>query len=122
MATSKAVYIGNNEGEYYGFTVGRNYDVLHYGNDNIWVVDDDFCPRSIKNGAFHKFKLIEDDFATENERASKAADNNKKPYLRYYINGYAASQEEFEDVKSVIANLNMDGVKCDTIKFEVKFE
>ena len=125
MTTLKAVYIGNDEGGYYGFTVGREYEAISYVNDsNLWVVDDDFCPRNIKNDAFHKFDIREqgEGFVTENECAVKATDNNKKPYLRYYINGHEVDVIEFESVGRTVYELDRDGVKCDTIKFEVKFE
>lgn len=123
--TLKAVYLGNTIGEYCGFTVDKEYDVHNYETEDNYIeaIDDDGTYRHIKNGVFHKFGLLnEDDFVTEIECAATATENNKKPYLRYYINGHEVDVTEFGSVGRTVYELDRDGVKCDTIKFEVKFE
>ncbi|CAJ42226.1 virion structural protein [Escherichia phage Rtp] len=115
--TSKAVYLGNNDDVYYGFTVGKEYEIVSYtGDDLILIADDDGECRGINNGAFHKFEL------SETECAAAATGNNKRPDLRYYINGHEVDLLEFDKVRSHTLELAHLGVKCDTIKFEVKFE
>ncbi|APU93236.1 virion structural protein [Escherichia phage vB_EcoS-IME253] len=115
--TSKAVYLGNNDDVYYGFTVGKEYEIVSYTDDDlILIVDDDGECRGINNGAFHKFEL------SVTECAAAATGNNKRPDLRYYINGHEVDMIEFENVRYKVDQLDEDGVKCDTIKFEVKFE
>lgn len=126
-STSKAVYLGNTNGEYYGFTVGNTYSVNYFeivGENCFWCSDDDGVCRYIKNGAFHKFEICEDGegFITEAECADIASVEDKEPKLRYYINGHEVEVFEFEDVRVKVGKLDHDGVKCDTIKFEVKFE
>lgn len=124
MNTSKAVYIGNTDDKYCGFTVGKKYDVRNYEDDNyIGAFGDDGAYRHIKNGEFHKFRIIDGgDFVTENECAVKDSRDDKKPELRYYINGYEVDMIEFANVRYTVDKLDEDGVKCDTIKFEVKFQ
>ncbi|QXV76136.1 hypothetical protein bas01_0005 [Escherichia phage AugustePiccard] len=122
---SKAVYLGNTEGEYYGFTVGNEYDVHNYETEDnfIGTFGDDGGYRHIKNGAFHKFELLEDyDFVTESECAVMPLSSDKQPELRYFINGHEFNKIEFENVRYTVNQLDEGGVKCDTIKFEVKFE
>ena len=127
MTTLKAVYIGNIEGEYYGFTVGRNYDVLHYGNDNIWVVDDDFCHRSIKNGEFHKFDITnenQDDNAPnvgdEKEDLLSSIHKNHGE-MKYRMNGIDVTKSLFEEKLIEAEKLKSKGVSV-FIDFEVSFE
>lgn len=124
MNTSKAVYLGNTDDKYWGFTVGKKYDVRNYQDDNyISVFGDDGGYRHIKNGEFHKFRIIDvDDFVTENECAVKESRDDKKPELRYYINGYEVDIIEFANVRYTVDKLDDGGVKCDTIKLEVKFQ
>lgn len=122
--TSKAVYLGNIGNENCGFTVDKEYKINYFSEGDIGTYDDYGVYRYIKNGEFHKFGIREEGegFVTENECASKATDNNKKPYLRYYINGHEVDVIEFGNVGRTVYELDRDGVKCDTIKFEVKFE
>lgn len=123
--TSKAVYLGNIGNEDCGFTVGKEYDVHNYETEDNYIgaFGDDGGYRHIKNGAFHKFGLLDDDhFVTETECAVTPTLNDEKPKLRYYINGHEVDMIEFENVRYKVDQLDEDGVKCDTIKFEVKFE
>ena len=124
--TSKAVYLGNINGDYCGFfTVGGQYDIYDSGDDYIEVIDDDGCYRQIKNKSYHKFKIKNGDcdcFITETECAVTPSGNDKKPELRYYINGHEVDMIEFANVRYTVDQLDEGGVKCDTIKFEVKFE
>lgn len=127
MATLKAVYLGNTEGEYYGFTVGRNYDVLHYGNDNIWVVDDDFCQRNIKNGAFHKFDITDENqkdnaknFGGEKEDSLSSIHKNHGE-MKYRMNGAKVTKQFFEEKILEVELLKSRGASV-FIDFEVYFE
>ncbi|QXV81831.1 hypothetical protein bas03_0004 [Escherichia phage JulesPiccard] len=122
--TSKAVYIGNNDDKYCGFTPGNEYDVCVLDDGFLGVYDDDDIHRCIKNGTLHEFKLDCEDghFVTETECEVMPPIDNKKPELRYYINGHEVDMVEFGNVRYTVEQLNEDGVKCDTIKFEVKFE
>lgn len=120
-----AVYLGNTDEEYCGFTVGKEYevDIYNYENDYIATFDDDGVCRHVKNGAFHKFGLPNDgDFVTETECAVGASDIEEKAELRYYINGHEVGAVEFANVRDKVLELDDGGVKCDSIKFEVKFE
>lgn len=119
----KALYLGNTYDECCEFTPGREYDFCDLGDGFIGLCDDNDTERCIKNGAFYKFKLInEDNFVTENECAVIASRSDKKPGLRYYINGHEVDEIEFGSVYRTVYELDRDGIKCDTIKFEVKFE
>lgn len=123
---SNAVYLGNTDGEYCGFTVGKEYAVHNYDTEDNYIAafGDDGGYRQIKNGAFHLFMINGefDGFVTETECEVRATHNDKKPDLRYYINGHEVDMIEFENVRYKVEQLDEDGVKCDTIKFEVKFE
>ena len=127
MRTLKAVYIGNTEGEYYGFTVGRNYDVLHYGNDNIWVVDDDFCQRNVKNGAFHKFDITSDN---QEDNAPNVGDEKEDLLssihknhgeMKYRMNGIDVTKSLFKEKLIEAEGFKSKGVSV-FIDFEVSFE
>ncbi|GCG54547.1 hypothetical protein [Escherichia coli] len=122
MKTSKAVYLGNIGNENCGFTVGKKYDVHNYEDDNyIGAFGDDGGYRHIKNGEFHKFEILEEigvlKFKIQYEFIEAKSKN-----LKYFINGVKFSRDEFSEIKQHVSNLESDGVKCDTIKFEVKFE
>ena len=122
---SKAVYLGNINGDHCGFTVGEQYDVFDAVDDYIEVIDDDGCYRKIKNKSYHKFKISNgayDCLITEGECAVMPISDDKKPKLRYYINGHEFDMIEFGNVRRTVYELDRDGIKCDTIKFEVKFE
>ncbi|WWD13262.1 virion structural protein [Escherichia phage RobRod40] len=124
---SKAVYLGNTNGEYYGFTVGNTYSVKYFeaiSENCFWCSDDDGVYRYVKNGPLHKFKLSDEDgyFVTEAECEVMPPIDDKKPELRYYINGHEVDVIEFGNVGRTVYELDRDGIKCDTIKFEVKFE
>lgn len=118
--TSKAVYLGNIGNEYCGFTVGKEYDVRNYetGDNYIGAFGDDGGFRHIRNGAFHEFDIREEGegFVTETSGV------DKNPGLRYYINGHEFDEIEFGSVYRTVYELDRDGIKCDTINFEVKFE
>ena len=127
MRTLKAVYIGNTEGEYYGFTVGMNYDVLHYGNDNIWVVDDDFCQRNVKNGAFHKFDITSDN---QEDNAPNVVDEKEDLLssihknhgeMKYRMNGIDVTKSLFKEKLIEAEGFKSKGVSV-FIDFEVSFE
>lgn len=127
MTTLKAVYIGNTEGEYYGFTVGRNYDVLHYGNDNIWVVDDDFRQRNVKNGAFHKFDITSDN---QEDNAPNVGDEKEDLLssihknhgeMKYRMNGINVTKSLFKEKLIEAEWFKSKGVSV-FIDFEVSFE
>lgn len=119
----RAVYLGNTNDEYGGFTVDKEYEIHDFVDGYVGVYDDNVSYRYIKNGEFHKFGFLsEDDFVNETECAATATRKDKKPYLRYYINGHEVDVTEFESVGRTVYELDRDGVKCDTIKFEVKFE
>ena len=124
MKTLKATFTGSVNGKHPGFTVGKQYDIKDYGDDYISTYDDDGCYRAVENGAFHKFVIHKEsqDFVTETERSSIASVGDKKPKLRYYINGHEVDMIEFGNVRYTVDELDEDGVKCDTIMFEVKFE
>lgn len=121
--TSKAVYLGNTDDEYCGFTVGKEYDVHNYESEDnhIGAFADDGRYRSIKNGGFHKFEILDESDCFVTETGCKSIDN-VMPSLKFFINGHNVSPEDFEGVKSLLQKLGDDGVKCDTIKLEVKFE
>lgn len=121
---SKALYLGNIGNEDCGFTVGKEYKLNDFGEGDFGTYDDYGVYRYIKNGEFHKFKLhCEDEyFATETECAVMPLSDDKSPELRYYINGHEVGMVEFGNVRYKVLELDEDGVKCDTIKFEVKFE
>lgn len=121
--TSKAVYLGNIGNEYCGFTVGNDYEIYDFEDGYIGVRDNNGTHLCIKNGASHKFGLLDDDhFITETECAVTPTLNDEKPKLRYYINGHEVDMIEFGNVGRTVYEFDRDGVKCDTIKFEVKFE
>lgn len=124
--TSKAVYLGNTGNEYCGFTVGKEYDIHNYetGDNYIGAFGDDGGFHHIKNGAFHQFDIREggEGFVTENEHEVVSSGVDKNPGLRYYINGHEVDKIEFGSVYRTVYELDRDGIKCDTIKFEVKFE
>lgn len=124
--TSKAVYLGNIGNEYCGFTVGKEYDVHNYETryNYIGVFGDDGGFRHIRNGAFHEFDIREDGegFVTETECAVMPPSEDKNPGLTYYINGHEVDEIEFGSVYRTVYELDRDGIKCDTIKLEVKFE
>ena len=129
MATiySKALYLGNIDNEYCGFTVGKKYRVSRFDTDDenyFWCVDDHDGYRYIKNGEFHKFDIREEGegFVTETEHEVVSSGVDKNPGLRYYINGHELDEIEFGSVYRTVYELDRDGIKCDTIKFEVKFE
>lgn len=125
-STSKVVYLGNTDYEYHGFTVGKEYKAHNYNTEDNYIstYDDNGSHRRINNGTFHKFILLDDDEGLVNETdcAVAAPDNDKRPNLRYYINGHEVDAIEFENVRHKVLELDDYGVKCDTIKFEVKFE
>lgn len=52
----KALYLGNTDNEYCGFTVGKEYKIHDLGEGDIAAYDDNGVYRYIKNGAFHEFK------------------------------------------------------------------
>lgn len=120
---SKAVYLGNTDGEYCGFTVGKEYEVYIYDAEDGYMcaIADDGGYRYINNGAFHKFG-IHDDEDLVNEAECSCVETEPKAKLRYYINGHEVDSIEFGNVGNIVCRLNEDGVKCDTINFEVKFE
>ncbi|QGH76704.1 hypothetical protein [Escherichia phage BEK3] len=124
--TSKVVYLGSNTGECGGFTVGKEYKAYNYNTEYNYIstYDDKGSYRQIKNGAFHHFKLHDEDdhFVTETECAVMQPSEDKKPSLIYCINGHEVDMIEFENVRHKVLELDAYGVKCDTIKFEVKFE
>ena len=124
---SKALYLGNIDNEDCGFTVGKKYRVNRFDTEDenyFWCVDDHDGYRYIKNGEFHKFKLSDDDdhFVTETECAVMPPSDDKNPGLTYYINGHEVDEIEFGSVYRTVYELDRDGIKCDTIKVEVKFE
>lgn len=121
---SKALYLGNIGNEDRGFTVGKEYKINDLGEGDIGTYDDYGVYRYTENGEFHKFRLLEvdDSFVTETECAVTPTLSDEKPKLRYYINGNDVDMIEFENVRHKVLELDAYGVKCDTIKFEVKFE
>lgn len=120
------LYLGNDDEEYCGFTVGNKYKALRYNTEDSYIMafDDNSACRHIINGVFHKFKILDDDddFVIENESSCMASVGDKKLELRYYINGHEVDIIEFGNVRYTVDQLDEDGVKCDTIKFEVKFQ
>lgn len=122
----KAKYLGNTNNEYAGFTELKQYEAYDYGDGFIGVYDDSGTFRQVKNDAFHNFKIINNDddecFVTETKCAVMVPAIDEKPDLRYYINGHEVDMIEFSNVRCQVLELDEDGVKCDTIKFEVKFE
>lgn len=127
MTALKVVYLGNTEGEYYGFTVGRNYDALHYGNDNIWVVDDDFCHRNIKNGEFHKFDIADenqednDPNVVDEKEDSLSYIHKNHGEMKYRMNGIGVTKQFFEEKILEVELLKSRGASV-FIDFEVYFE
>lgn len=124
MATkSKAVYLGNTDGEYYGFTVGNEYVITHY-DGYIDISKDDGRCFIVKNGVLQKFGIcdVDEGLVSKTDCAAMPLSSGKKPELRYFINGYEIDMIEFANVRHKVLELNEGGVKCDTIKFEVKFE
>lgn len=121
---SKALYLGNTKNEDCGFTVGKEYKIHDFGSGYIGVYDDNGYYRYIDNGAFQKFKTHDEHgyFVTKTECAVMLPGHDKKPEIRYYINGHEVDVIEFGNVRYAVNQLDEDGVKCDTIKFEVKFE
>ena len=121
---SKAVYLGNTHGYHCSFTVGKEYDVCDFKGGFIELYDDNGNHRLVKNGAFHEFNLlgVDDSFVTETECEVVSSGVDKNPRLRYYINGHEVDEIEFGNVRRTVYELGRDGIKCDTIKFEVKFE
>ena len=126
---SRASYLGSTNNENRGFTVDKEYKINDFGDGYIGVFDDYGVYRYIENGEFHKFRLhkfrlleVDDSFVTETECAVTPTLNDEKTKLRYYINGNEVEMIEFENVRFTVEQLDEDGVKCDTIKFEVKFE
>ena len=121
---SKALYLGNTNNKDCGFTVYKEYDIYDFEDGYIGAYDDNDSYLYFKNGAFHKFKLHDGDiyFITETQCAVMPPSDDKKTELRYYINGHEVEMIEFENVRYTVDQLGKDGVKCDTIKFEVKFE
>lgn len=121
--TQKAVYLGNTKGKYHCFTVGKEYKVYNCNVEHnyIEVYDDDGVYRRINNGTFHKFEIREEigvlKFKIQYEFIEAKSKN-----LKYFINGVKFSRDEFTEIKQHVSNLESGGVKCDTIKFEVKFE
>lgn len=118
---SKAVYLGSTNGEYFGFTVGKEYKIHDFGDGYIGAYNDKGSYCYIKNGQFHKFRMHDgnDGFVTESKCTVMVPE---KPGFKYYINGYRVDLLEFDKAQSHVAELESLGVKCDTIKFEVKFE
>lgn len=123
MATKlKAVYLGNEDGEYRGFTVGNEYEVGNYiaENDCFGSFDDDGCYLYINNGAFHKFRIHDENgylnLKTQDEFISK------EKQLKYYINGDAVTKCKFNDVLLCVMGFQSDWIDASSIKFEVKFE
>ncbi|AAZ29285.1 JK_35P [Escherichia phage Jk06] len=124
MKTLKATFTGCADEKHPGFTVGKQYDIEDHGDGYISTYDDDGCYRAVENGAFYKFELLDGDqsFETETDCAGAASYGDKKPRLRYYINEHEVDMIEFGNVRYTVDQLDEDGVKCDTIKFEVKFQ
>ena len=77
---SKAVYLGNTDGDYCGFTVGKEYDVCDFEGRFIELCDDNDNHRWVKNGALHEFDLlgVDDSFVTETECAVMPPSDDKK--------------------------------------------
>ena len=121
---SKALYLGNTDNEDCGFTPGMKYRIHDFGDGYVGVYDNYDVYRFIKNGEFHKFEIRDEgcSLVTEIECAVMPPRDDKKPELRYFINGHEVGMIEFENVRYKVDQLDEDGVKCDTIKFEVKFE
>lgn len=118
---SKAVYLGNTDNEYRGLTVGKEYKIRDFGDGYIGTYDDNDCYLYVLNGKFHKFGIHDgyDGFVTESKCAVMITE---KPGFKYYINGHEVDLLEFDKARSHTVELARLGVKCDTIKFEVKFE
>lgn len=100
------------------FTVGKEY-VLEDAKFGFYTTKDNEGKTLIfQNGVDYTFDLVDVSKLVKPELTTK----NLMPSLKFYINGFAVSLEEFDNVKSAVSDLDKDGVKCDTIKFEVKFE
>ena len=101
------------------FTIGKAYDLTDNGSGNYITRDDNGVMLFFRNGHGCTFELIDESNFVKNEWFEIKCSS---PSLKLFINGFSVSPEEFEDVKYVVERLDDDGVKCDTIKFEVKFE
>lgn len=119
---SKAVYLGNTDGEYYGFTVGKEYDVDKYitENDYIGAFSNDGDYRHIKNGAFHKFGIQDENGALKLKIKDESISKEKQ--FKYYINGELVTKVKFDDTLFLVKDFESDGIDTSSIKFEVKFE
>lgn len=134
----KAIFKGYKNTHCYDFTIGKIYELSTTPGacGRCQVTDDNGFTFSFKPGEVYDFEVIipdspitcselfDDDYGYElmmNDILNKPQ-IDKKPELRCYINGREVDIIEFENVRFKVRQLDEDGVKCDTIKFEVKFQ
>ena len=112
----KAVFKGYKKFGSYKFTAGKIYELEYCSTHACYITRDDVLSLcTFENGDIY-------DFVTETEREVVSSGVDKNPGLRYYINGHEVDVIEFRNVYRTVYELYLDGIKCDTIKLEVKFE
>lgn len=121
----KAVFKGYKKEACGEFTIGKHYRIEpYYDVEGIFIAIDDKGYRIFfkKGDDYYDFEfLIEDEQLSHNELLGDAC-NDKKPKLRYYINGHEVDKIYFENVRYEVGRLDKCSVKHDTIEFEVKFK
>lgn len=110
------------------FTIGKVYFLNETECHGYFGVEDDTGIGGIinPNGYYYEFEVLSEDKPLSSSELPDNADDcieaAYKAKLRYYINEREVDMVDFENVRYRVGELNEYGVKCDSIKLEVKFE
>lgn len=100
------------------FAVGKVYFCEAIEDSNFYEITNDngdvITFSSILHNTIYDFEIV--------DTKEYVVTPEKPKYMKYFINGVNFGKDEFTEIKRHVSNLKSDGVKCDTIIFEVKFE